>query len=242
MKKWRGLLLCVPLQLLESFLSGLQVRILSFLFKHLTQRIALYLMNGLVHNNGLAALSFGVFQCSHKVPCKRFCAYHHSLSPSKRPPSFFERAKLQNPLCNSIICNHPLNVKSFSNLFIIPSRICIDHKKRKNPGSLVRKSCRGAHGTMSEKNVVNDSLPADTSSIPYLMCIGKQVGKEFLWPKIKSVPMDGIPVRSTSAKARTENANTRPSMARLSVRPKPLRMISVLPSARAWTRSRPKPP
>ena len=95
---------------------------------------------------------------------------------------------------------------------------------------------------MSEKNVVNDSLPADTSSIPYLMCIGKQVGKEFLWPKIKNAPMDGIPVRSTSAKTRTENANTRPSMARPSVRPRLLRMISALPSARAWILSRPKPP
>ena len=39
-------------------------------------------------------------------------------------------------------------------------------------------------GCMSEKNnTVNDSSPADTSSIPYLMCIGKRVGKEFLWPE-----------------------------------------------------------
>lgn len=41
-------------------------------------------------------------------------------------------------------------------------------------------------GCMSEKNnAVNASLPADTSSIPYLMCIGKQVSKEFLWPETK---------------------------------------------------------
>ena len=41
-------------------------------------------------------------------------------------------------------------------------------------------------GCMSEKNnAVNDSLPADTSSIPYLMCIGKRSRKGVFMAKNK---------------------------------------------------------
>ena len=50
--------------------------------------------------------------------------------------------------------------------------------QKKIPAALYDKGCRARMGCMSEKNnAVNDSLPADTSSIPYLMCIGKRSRK-----------------------------------------------------------------
>lgn len=96
---------------------------------------------------------------------------------------------------------------------------------------------------MSEKNnVVNDSSPADTSSIPYLMCIGKQVGKEFLWPKIKKVLTAATATVSIWAKRTMAAKSLSPFTAPRSARPALLPKRIALPSARAWILSRPKPP
>nr|DAO92460.1 MAG TPA: hypothetical protein [Caudoviricetes sp.] len=63
-----------------------------------------------------------------------------------------------------------------------------------------------------KNNVVNDSSPADTSSIPYLMCIGKQVGKEFLWPEKKRAHSPALsPTTATLAAAARRSSPSRAS-------------------------------